>query len=218
MKQTAVEYLESSESEGEGDNAADGESKEEGKEEEEADRREEARVQKLWVKRAKRRRVLAEVEQSAAGGDSQGPELLMQEVGKALFVFFYRWCRCPLFSPSMHTDAESKSTWHVLGKIRDKSPRPPLRSGACPMNNSYTRNRLVYARIFRMKTRRPSSACSSAPTVVSGLPGPRGGVVLPAETVPLGPRRRWAAMQGLEDPSAAVVAVNGAGVTSIRAS
>lgn len=79
-EQTAVEYLESSESEGEEDGAADGEDKEEGKEEEEADRREEARVQKLWVKRAKRRRVLAEVEQSAAGGDSQGPELLMQEV------------------------------------------------------------------------------------------------------------------------------------------
>lgn len=37
-------------------------------------------MQKLWVKRAKRRRVLAEVEQSAAGGDSQGPESLMQEV------------------------------------------------------------------------------------------------------------------------------------------
>lgn len=48
--------------------------------EEEAERLEEARIQKLWVKRAKRRRVLAEVEQSAAG-DSQGPELLMQEVG-----------------------------------------------------------------------------------------------------------------------------------------
>lgn len=82
MAQTAVEYLESSESEGEQDGAADGEGNEEGKEEEEADRREEARVQKLWVKRAKRRRVLAEVEQSqsAAGGDSQGPELLMQEV------------------------------------------------------------------------------------------------------------------------------------------
>lgn len=79
--QTAVEYLESSESEGEGDDPADGDGKDEGKEEEEEDRREEARVQKLWVKRAKRRRVLAEVEQSAAGGDSQGPELLMQEVG-----------------------------------------------------------------------------------------------------------------------------------------
>lgn len=79
--QTAVEYLESSESEGE-DDPTDGDGKDEGKEEEEEDRREEARVQKLWVKRAKRRRVLAEVEQSAAGGDSQGPELLMQEVGE----------------------------------------------------------------------------------------------------------------------------------------
>ncbi|CAM9125188.1 unnamed protein product, partial [Scytosiphon promiscuus] len=80
LSQTAVEYLESSDSEGEGDNgAADGDAKADGEEEEEADRREEARVQKLWVKRAKRRRVLAEVEQSAAGGDSQGPEVLMQE-------------------------------------------------------------------------------------------------------------------------------------------
>lgn len=80
-RQTAVEYLESSDSEGDGDDgAADGDGKQDGQEEEEADRREEARVQKLWVKRAKRRRVLAEVEQSAAGGDSQGPELLMQEV------------------------------------------------------------------------------------------------------------------------------------------
>lgn len=89
MKQTAVEYLESSDSEGEGNGAADGEGNEEGKEEEEADRREEARLQKLWVKRAKRRRVLAEVEQSAAGGDSQGPELLMQEVGKTYTKFIY---------------------------------------------------------------------------------------------------------------------------------
>lgn len=80
--QSAVECLESSESEGEDDDPADGDGKDEGKEEEEEDRREEARVQKLWVKRAKRRRVLAEVEQSAAGGDSQGPELLMQEVGE----------------------------------------------------------------------------------------------------------------------------------------
>lgn len=52
--------------------------------EEEAERREEERIQKLWVKRAKRRRVLAEVEQGGAGRDSQGPELLLPEV-----VFFF---------------------------------------------------------------------------------------------------------------------------------
>lgn len=58
-------------------------------------------MQKLWVKRAKRRRVLAEVEQSAAG-DSQGPELLMQEVGVAFCYFVYvcrrvRACVCFVF-------------------------------------------------------------------------------------------------------------------------
>ena len=80
MWQTAQDYLESSDSEGE-DGGSGGEEGAEGRAQEDFDTREEARVQKLWVKRAKRRRVLAEVEQSAAGGNSQGPELLMQEVG-----------------------------------------------------------------------------------------------------------------------------------------
>lgn len=117
IKQTAVEYLESSDSEGEGSGAADGEGNEEGKEEEEADRREEARVQKLWVKRAKRRRVLAEVEQSAAGGDSQGPELLMQEVGK---TFIKVICACSLLlvlflSPSVRMDAARLEKYIACG-------------------------------------------------------------------------------------------------------
>lgn len=75
--QTAQEYLESSDSEEEG-NGEDGGEAAEGKAEEDEDRREEARIQKLWVKRAKRRRVLAEVEQAGAV-DSQS-SLLIQEV------------------------------------------------------------------------------------------------------------------------------------------
>lgn len=87
QQQTAQEYLESSESEeeGGGEGAVDG-TDGTAAEEEDAERREEERIQKLWVKRAKRRRVLAEVEQSGVGGDSQGPELLMQEVSCGLFL------------------------------------------------------------------------------------------------------------------------------------
>lgn len=77
LLQTAKEYLESSDSEEEGGGEDDGKVAE-GNVEEDADRREEVRVQKLWVKRAKRRRVLAEVEQAGAV-DSQS-SLLMQEV------------------------------------------------------------------------------------------------------------------------------------------
>lgn len=136
LKQTAVEYLESSDSEGGGDDAADGEGKEEGKEDEEADRREEARVQKLWVKRAKRRRVLAEVEQSATGGDSQGPELLMQEVGKTLHMFLFLYLLLHLvFSRLVQTeDAQVGNDSARSSKNSSQIPTPfPL---AC-LSNEY---------------------------------------------------------------------------------
>lgn len=87
LSQTAQDYLGSSDSEGEADGNGDldGDGAE-GKAEEDADRREEARVQKLWVKRAKRRRVLAEVEQ---GGDSQGPGLLMEQVKYSWYLMMF---------------------------------------------------------------------------------------------------------------------------------
>ena len=80
--QTAQDYLESSDSEDEDGEGGGDEAGAEERAQEDADTREEARVQKLWVKRAKRRRVLAEVEESAA--NSQGPEVLMQEVRSRL--------------------------------------------------------------------------------------------------------------------------------------
>ncbi|CAM9875488.1 unnamed protein product [Discosporangium mesarthrocarpum] len=88
LSQTAQEYLDYSDSEGEevgdgsgevGRGRGDGEGAGGGGgEEEEEERREEERIQRQWVKRTKRRRVLAEVEQAGAG-DSQGPERLLEE-------------------------------------------------------------------------------------------------------------------------------------------
>lgn len=89
-QQTAQEDLDSSDSEEERDADGDAGAADGAAAEEDAERREEERVQKLWVKRAKRRRVLAEVEQSGAGGNSQGAELLMQEAS-VFYVGFGWW-------------------------------------------------------------------------------------------------------------------------------
>ncbi|CAM9367033.1 unnamed protein product [Choristocarpus tenellus] len=78
LSQTAQEYLDSSSDE---EDATQGEEEPTGKGSdgaEEEERKEEERMQKLWVKRAKRRRVLAEVEESSTG-DSQCPGRLLQE-------------------------------------------------------------------------------------------------------------------------------------------